>query len=406
MLVSTPHKLIVNRKVSDAVLEPGHPPGLRDIGVAKDLAQDGLVAAQEQWPKSKVLRDPGAWLMAIGKRRAIDLLRRRDRLELRGGPRLLGLGGTVALAALLGSGAACVAQSRSPSGLAGPEAAHSATTDTPAQGTSPSAGRLWGLWEPRWQVSDSPDFTQYTRVEALLGRRADIVHWYADWTEGWDYDGRLVDHVLQGGRAPMITWEAWDRPLRAIAAGQYDAYVDSWASGMAARQPEPIYMRIFHEFNDPVKHSSGSGYPWGVGGGTANRPADLVAAWRHVHDRFKLAGASNVRFIWSPDGVNLDPGLLRAAYPGDAYVDFAGWDTYGYDMAVGYRTLREVTQRPFMLPEVGSTDPAWVRNLIAKIASGQYGAIRAVVWFDQDSSRLDANPGVAAALRKALASFR
>jgi RNA polymerase sigma factor (sigma-70 family) len=55
---------------------------VRDVGLAEDLAQDALVAALEQWPESGVPENPGAWLMAIGKRRAIDTLRRdakRDR---------------------------------------------------------------------------------------------------------------------------------------------------------------------------------------------------------------------------------------------------------------------------------------------------------------------------------------
>ena len=51
------------------------------VGVAEDLAQDALVAALEQWPASGVPRNPGAWLMAIAKRRAIDMLRRRAVLE-------------------------------------------------------------------------------------------------------------------------------------------------------------------------------------------------------------------------------------------------------------------------------------------------------------------------------------
>ena len=48
-----------------------------DIGLAEDLAQDALVAALEQWPKSGVPDNPGAWLMATAKHRAIDHLRRR-----------------------------------------------------------------------------------------------------------------------------------------------------------------------------------------------------------------------------------------------------------------------------------------------------------------------------------------
>jgi RNA polymerase sigma factor (sigma-70 family) len=54
---------------------------VRDIGVAEDLAQDALVAALEQWPESGVPRNPGAWLMAAARNRAIDVLRRNKRLE-------------------------------------------------------------------------------------------------------------------------------------------------------------------------------------------------------------------------------------------------------------------------------------------------------------------------------------
>src|SRR6201987_709061 len=54
---------------------------VRDVGVAEELAQGALVAALEQWPRSGVPDNPGAWLMAVAKRRAIDLLRRNKRLE-------------------------------------------------------------------------------------------------------------------------------------------------------------------------------------------------------------------------------------------------------------------------------------------------------------------------------------
>ncbi len=54
---------------------------VHDIGLAEEIAQDALVAALEQWPESGVPDNPGAWLMAVGKRRAIDRIRRRQRLE-------------------------------------------------------------------------------------------------------------------------------------------------------------------------------------------------------------------------------------------------------------------------------------------------------------------------------------
>jgi RNA polymerase sigma factor (sigma-70 family) len=54
---------------------------VRDVALAEDLAQDALVAALEQWPESGVPDYPGAWLMATAKHRAIDRLRRNERLE-------------------------------------------------------------------------------------------------------------------------------------------------------------------------------------------------------------------------------------------------------------------------------------------------------------------------------------
>jgi RNA polymerase sigma-70 factor (ECF subfamily) len=54
---------------------------VRDVGVAEDLAQDALVAALEQWPESGVPENPGAWLMATAKHRAVDRMRRSKVLE-------------------------------------------------------------------------------------------------------------------------------------------------------------------------------------------------------------------------------------------------------------------------------------------------------------------------------------
>jgi RNA polymerase sigma-70 factor (ECF subfamily) len=51
---------------------------VRDVGLAEDLAQEALVAALEQWPETGVPDNPGAWLMATGKHRAIDRIRRAD----------------------------------------------------------------------------------------------------------------------------------------------------------------------------------------------------------------------------------------------------------------------------------------------------------------------------------------
>lgn len=71
---------------------------VRDVGLAEDLAQDALVAALEQWPESGVPDNPGAWLMAVAKRRAIDHFRRSQRLNRKQEELARELGGQEAMA--------------------------------------------------------------------------------------------------------------------------------------------------------------------------------------------------------------------------------------------------------------------------------------------------------------------
>jgi RNA polymerase sigma-70 factor (ECF subfamily) len=68
-------------RIESARLIAGLARMVRDVGLAEELAQDALVTALERWPESGVPDNPGAWLMATAKHRAIDLLRRSKRLE-------------------------------------------------------------------------------------------------------------------------------------------------------------------------------------------------------------------------------------------------------------------------------------------------------------------------------------
>jgi RNA polymerase sigma factor (sigma-70 family) len=68
-------------RIESAKLIAGLTRIVRDVGIAEDLAQEALVVALEQWPQSGVPDNPGAWLMATAKHRAIDLLRRRTLLD-------------------------------------------------------------------------------------------------------------------------------------------------------------------------------------------------------------------------------------------------------------------------------------------------------------------------------------
>ena len=68
-------------RIEQAKLIAGLTRMVRDVGIAEDLAQEALVAALDHWPKSGIPDNPGAWLMAAAKHRAIDLFRRNKLLE-------------------------------------------------------------------------------------------------------------------------------------------------------------------------------------------------------------------------------------------------------------------------------------------------------------------------------------
>src|ERR671916_2464697 len=78
-----PHQIVETVfRIEQARLIAGLARMVRDVSRAEELAQDALVTALAEWPKSGVPQNPGAWLMAAAKRRAIDGLR-RDRMLAR-----------------------------------------------------------------------------------------------------------------------------------------------------------------------------------------------------------------------------------------------------------------------------------------------------------------------------------
>jgi len=80
-VTDTHHTIEAVWRIESAKLIAGLARLVRDVGVAEELAQDALVTALERWPESGVPDNPGAWLMAAAKHRALDTLRRRKMLE-------------------------------------------------------------------------------------------------------------------------------------------------------------------------------------------------------------------------------------------------------------------------------------------------------------------------------------
>ena len=199
--------------------------------------------------------------------------------------------------------------------------------------------------------------------------------------------------------------------LARIAGGTHDAYIAQWAAKLRDFG-RPVYLRPMHEMN-------GSWYPW-AGGVNANTPERYIAAWRRIVDLFRGHGASNVRFVWSPNHLDVSGNHMESFYPDAGYVDVLALDGYNWGAAMpqngGWQTFREVFQnaydrlsklgpQPIWITEVGSAPnggdkAAWVRDMFAKAA--RMSRLRAIVWFNENKERdwrADATSRVAAAFR-------
>ena len=234
---------------------------------------------------------------------------------------------------------------------------------------APASRLLFGAYSPV-----DPDNRRTDTIAALEGataRPVDIVHWYQPWgSRDWivSVQRELLDAVIRTGRTPLITWEPWDprnntphQPafsLARVAGGAYDAYIAQWADKLRD-VGRPIYLRPMHEMN-------GSWYPW-AGGLNANSPERYVAAWRHIVDIFRARGAGNVRFVWSPNHLDVLGNHMESFYPDAGYVDVLAVDGYNWGAAMpqngGWQTFREVFQNAYdRLAKLGPK-PIWITEV-------------------------------------------
>ncbi len=245
---------------------------------------------------------------------------------------------------------------------------------------------------------------------------------YAVWYEGWagnhfgPWQQAHLDTFDAWGMTPVISWDPFDphgdpidQPafkLANIARGDFDAYVDSWAAGLVA-YGKPVYVSFAHEMN-------GNWTPWGIGV-NGNEPGDFILAWRHVHDRFTAASATNVRWVWTPnedyEGV---PALAATVYPGDDYVDWFGMNGFNWGAAVHwancdcqsawrtfkqvfdttYANLQRLGEKPIMIgetasSEVGGDKGGWISRAMLYDLPTNYPQVRAFTWFNKVATGLD-----------------
>jgi hypothetical protein len=270
------------------------------------------------------------------------------------------------------------------------------------------------------------------KIDTAIGRHSSIVHWYAQWDDAGsgNFAGNqlsMVDAVRNyssvgvTGSTPLITWEPWGPapttvanntfPLTKISAGSFDTYIDSWANGLRA-YGGTVLLDFGHEMD-------GNWYPWGYGV-NGNTAPQYIAAFRHVHDRFVLAGATNVQFVWNPNVWNPAAVDQRMFYPGDAYVDWMAIDVYNWGAAAGgwaslasalgsmtniYTRIAGLSNKPMMLAELASAEPVagdpagvtkgqWIIDA-ARAMGTQFLRVKAAIWFNREGSTfaLDSSPG-------------
>ena len=225
-------------------------------------------------------------------------------------------------------------------------------------------------------------------LESEIGRKLAIDHQYAHFGDLWP-DARMV-WDRDNGRLPLLNWapESPTYTWPQIAAGQADSIIDARARAAAA-YGGPILLAFHHEPENDTR--------------TYGTPADYVAAWKHVVDRFRAAGATNVQFVLILEAMTFQHGTADQWYPGRSYVDYVGADGYNWFGTKSGAKWREVgdifkafyawtvtTGVPGMITETGCLeDPnnsqrkaQWFANADAWLHT--HPNIKAFVYFHSD----------------------
>jgi hypothetical protein len=265
-------------------------------------------------------------------------------------------------------------------------------------------------------ASDRPELID--RYAGQVGRFPVIVMSYKDWGS-IPFDSEQMDAIWNRGGVPMITWEPWTAEeegiaLRHIAAKRWDRYLRR-AARSASNWGKPLMVRFAHEMN-------GDWFPWGrgVNGNTAR---DFRKACKHVVYLFRFHGATNVIWVWSPNEDSGGSFQFAPLYPGDEWVDWValdgfnfgadeGWPSFTTVFGSTYERLVELTNRPMMIAETGSSEDggdkaAWISSALGREAP-RFPRVRALVLYDGETPRgdfrVDTSPEALEALRRELGS--
>jgi hypothetical protein len=276
----------------------------------------------------------------------------------------------------------------------------------------------WGAWIGSQITGEEPpwDMSAVSKFEKKLGRGLSLLEFsapLATCTEGDNpatcefspFPTTPMQTIRDYGAIPFLSWSSAATPegveepefqLSDLRSGRYDSYIRAFAKEAAA-WGHPFFLRFDWEMN-------GTWFPW-AGGVNGNKPREYVAAWRHVHNIFVKAGATNASWVWCPyvrpEGKTAS---LARYYPGSKYVDWSCLDAYNFGHnATNPRPWRSfdkllrpsyeaVTQKiargkPMVLGELASNGPAarkasWIHQMFGAIAK-HYPAVSGLIWFDK-----------------------
>ncbi|GGN19007.1 hypothetical protein FHR83_003997 [Actinoplanes campanulatus] len=256
------------------------------------------------------------------------------------------------------------------------------TTVPPSAGASASAAPT--VYDVGHLVNPSRDYfgtaisgapQDMSRVDAFakrVGKKPNMITIYESFDD--DFAASEVRDIYQYGALPIVRWEPFKQGLGDIAAGRFDEYLTEFATAVRTLNV-PIALTVAHEMN-------GHWYPWGT---RKNQPRDFVNAWRHIHQIFERAGATNVIWTWTPNVVNYLPGVaLKPYWPGDRYVDWVGVDGYFTQSGVKHFTelfrptlneIKRFTAKPVLIVETGSEPGSMrataVKELLTEVAKSK-----------------------------------
>jgi hypothetical protein len=249
------------------------------------------------------------------------------------------------------------------------------------------AGKYFGVEATGAPESIAPVQT----FAATAGRYPNMVGQYVAWQTS--FDATAAANAVNYGALYYMVWEPYGVTVRSIADGASDAYIKNFAQAARAFG-QPVALSFGHEMN-------GNWYPWGTTG-TGATAADFVAAWRHIHDLFAQAGASNVIWVWDPNDISPVPNVqLEPYWPGSAYVDWVGITGYlaitgpqNFD-ALYDPTMAELSQftgtKPFIIAETSvETGPAELSE-IQSLVNGvkEHSNVLGLVWFNYVKANID-----------------